>query len=111
MSEVSRMGSRRKFTREFKQSVVQQLDSSSPAEICREHDIHQNMLHRWKKEYESNPYEAFKGNGKLWKENAKIAQYERLIGQLYAEIDLLKKRTEFLKQQRAEELRARRLTK
>ena len=76
------MGSRRRFTKEFKQSVVQQLDSCSAAEICRENEIQPNLLHRWKKEYESNPYEAFKGNGKLWKEDAKIAQYERLIGQL-----------------------------
>ena len=70
------MGSRRRFTKEFKQSVVEQLDSSSPAEICREHDIHLNMLHRWKKEHESDPHDAFKGNGKLWKQEAKIAQYE-----------------------------------
>lgn len=105
------MGSRRKFTKEFKQSVVHQLDSHSAAEICRENDIQPNLLYRWKKEYESNPYEAFKGNGKLWKEDAKIAQYERLIGQLYAEIDLLKKRTEYLKRSRAEEFRRRQFTK
>ena len=105
------MGSRRRFTREFKQSVVQQLGTCSAAEICREHDISKNMLHRWKNEYESNPDKAFKGNGKMWKQEAKIAQYERLIGQLYAEIDLLKKRTEYLKQHRAEEFRMRRLTK
>ena len=105
------MGSRRRFTKEFKHSVVQQLDSSSAAEICREHDIHQNMLHRWKAEYESNPSGAFKGNGKLWKHEAKVAQYERLIGQLCMEIDLLKKRTEYLKQQRSEVVRMRRLTK
>lgn len=105
------MGSRRSFTKEFKKSVVEQLDSSSPAEICREHDIHLNMLHRWKKEYESNPNEAFQGNGKLWKDEAKIAKCERLIGQLYMEIDLLKKRTTHLQQLRAEELRMKRYTK
>ena len=105
------MGSRRKFTKEFKQSVIQQLDSISQAEICRENDIHQNMLQRWKKEYESDPHDAFKGNGKLWKEEAKIAQYERLIGQLYMEIDLLKKRTAHLQQLRAEDLRRRMCTK
>ena len=105
------MGSRRRFTKEFKQSIIQQLDSTSQAEICREHDIHQNMLQRWKKEYESDPDDAFKGNGKLWKEEAKIAQYERLIGQLYMEIDLLKKRTSHLQQLRAEERRMRRCIK
>jgi transposase len=105
------MGSRRRFTKEFKHSVVQQLESHSAAEICREHDIHQVMLHRWKNEYESNPNEAFKGNGKLWKLETRFAQYERLIGQLYIEIGLLKKRTEHLRQLRAEDLRMRKCTK
>ena len=105
------MGSRRSFTSEFKQSVVQQLDSCSAVEICRENDIQPNLLHRWKKEYESNPNEAFQGNGKLWKDEAKIAKCERLIGQLYMEIDLLKKRTTHLQQLRAEERRMRNYTK
>ena len=105
------MGSRRRFTKEFKHSVVQQLDSRPAAEICREHDIHQNMLHRWKSEYEPDPHGAFKGNGKLWKQEAQFAQYERVIGQLYVEIDLLKKRTEHLRQLRAEEFRMRKCTK
>jgi transposase-like protein len=105
------MGSRRRFTKELKQSVVQQLNSRSAAEICRENDIQPNLLHRWKKEYESNPHDAFKGRGKLWKEEAKIARYERLIGQLYVEIDLLKKSLEASNQSRAEELKRRQYTK
>jgi len=105
------MGSRRRFTKEFKQSVAQELYSRPAAEICREHDINQNMLHRWRNEYESNPHEAFKGNGKLWKQEAKIAQYERLIGQLCIEIDLLKKRTESLRRARAEDTQRRQFTK
>lgn len=105
------MGSRRSFTSEFKQSVVQQLDSLSAAEICRENEIQPNLLHRWKKEYESNPHDAFKGKGKLWKGEAKIARYERLIGQLYAEIDLLKKSLESLNQSRAEGLKRRQYTR
>ena len=105
------MGSRRTFTKEFKHSAIGQLDSSSPAQICREHNIHLNMLHRWKKGFESNPHEAFQGNGKLWKESAKIAHYERLIGQQCLEIDILKKRTYYLRRLRAEELAAKRYTK
>lgn len=97
------MGSRRRFTRDFKISVVQQLGSRTAAEICRENEIQQNLLCRWKKEYESNPGVAFQGNGKLWKEQATIARYERLIGQLYAEIDLLKKSLERIAVMRAQE--------
>lgn len=85
------MGSRRKFSKEFKLSVIEQLGSCSRAEICREHNILPDLLSRWKKEYDSNPHVAFRGKGKIWKENAKMVQYERIIGQLYAEITLLKK--------------------
>jgi len=102
------MGSRRKFTKELKLSVVQQIGSRSTAEICREHNIDQNILYRWKREYESNPHDAFKGKGRIWKEDAKIAQYERLIGQLYAEIALLKKSAEHLTRLRIEGRRKRR---
>ena len=105
------MGSRRKFTGEFKQSVVQQLDSCSAAEVCRENDIQQNLLSRWKKEYESNPQNAFQGNGKAWKMEAKLAHSQRLLGQAYMEIDLLKKSIENLRQLHLEEQRKRRLTK
>lgn len=105
------VGSRRSFTREFKMSVVQQLGSRQAAEICRENDLQQNLLCRWQKEYESNPREAFCGKGKVWKEGSKIVRYERLIGQLYAEIDLLKKSLEHLTVMRTEERRGRSFTK
>ena len=63
------------------------------AQICREHSLGGSLVSKWKKEYGSNPKEAFKGNGNLWKEDAKIAQYERLVGQLYAENAFVKKVT------------------
>lgn len=105
------MGSRRRFTREFKQSVVQQLELRSAAEICRENEIHANLLHRWKKEYESNPQEAFQGNGKAWKIEAQLAHSQRLLGQAHMEIDLLKKSFEKLSALKAEEQRKRCSTK
>ena len=52
------MGSRREFTKEFKLSVIQQLGSRSAAEICRENNIKQNLICRWKKEYDSSPCES-----------------------------------------------------
>jgi hypothetical protein len=64
------------------------------------------LLCRWQREYESNPTDAFRGSGRLWKEEAKTVRYERLIGQLYSEIDLLKKSLEHVTRMRAEEQRA-----
>lgn len=99
------MVTRRKFTREFKLSILQELESKRMAQICREHSLRESLVSKWKKDYSSNPKEAFKGNGNLWKEDAKIVQYERLVGQLYAENAFLKKVYESLKQQIAEERR------
>ena len=97
------MKTRRTFTKEFKLSILRELDSQSAAQVCRENNIHSVLLNTWKREYNQNPQSAFSGKGNIWKEDAKIAQYERLIGQLYAEITFLKKTLETLQQRRAEE--------
>lgn len=105
------MGSRRIFTREFKRKVVELLRVKSAAEVCREHELGPNLLSRWKREHEENPSEAFKGNGHLWKWEAKLAEKDRLIGQLYAENELIKKSIAFMEDLQAEERRKKRYTK
>lgn len=56
---------RRRFTKEFKIGILRDLESNTLAHVCREHDIVPNVVSRWKKEYDSNPYQAFSGNGNL----------------------------------------------
>lgn len=85
------MVSRRRFNTDFKRKVVQELGSRPVEEVCREYEIQKQLAHRWKREFEVNPNEAFKGNGNIWKFEAKLAEKDRLIGQLYAENELLKK--------------------
>ena len=86
------MGSRKRFTREFKLMIVGELEAGkSAAELSRTHSVHTNVIHRWRREYESNPDEAFAGQGNTWKLEAKLAEKDRLIGKLYAENELLKK--------------------
>lgn len=94
---------RRTFAKEFKLFILRELESKSAAEICREHNIHPVMLSKWKKDYEKDPAGAFSGRGNLWKEEALIAKYERLIGQLYAENAFLKKTSAILQKRKAEE--------
>jgi len=96
---------RRIFSREFKLSILQELESKSASQICKEHEIHPVLLSLWKRDYSRDPANAFSGRGNAWKEEAKIAKYERLIGQLYAENALLKKTAALLQQRRAEEKR------
>ena len=83
---------RRKFTREHKISAIRALESGKTiAEVARENEIHPSLLAKWKKEHSLNPENAFKGNGNLYKEEARIAELERMVGQLYAEKEFLKK--------------------
>jgi transposase len=84
--------SRRRFDREFKISIVAELESGKPlAQIAREHNIHPGLPSRWRVELSENPEKAFSGNGNRYKDQARIAELERLLGQAHAEIDLLKK--------------------
>lgn len=86
------MRKRRKFTREFKISLLRELESGKTvAEVSRENSIHPMMLYSWKREYRNNPETAFSGKGNISKLDAKVAKYERIIGQLYTENAFLKK--------------------
>lgn len=99
------MRARKSFTREFKLNVLRDLEGKSLAQVCREHELQPTLVARWQREYRENPKEAFSGYGRLYKQDAKVAKYERLLGQLYAENAFLKKALEKLQQLQAEERR------
>jgi transposase len=83
---------RRLYDREFKISVVAELESGKPlAQIAREHGIHPSLPCRWRSELAENPERAFAGNGNRCKYEARISELERLLGQAHAENELLKK--------------------
>lgn len=86
------MINRRNFTREFKLSIINQLESGkTPAELGREHNIHPVMICGWRRQYRKYPNIAFKGKGNAYTLEAKLAEKDRLIGGLYAENEFLKK--------------------
>lgn len=99
------MKKRRSFTRDFKLSVLQELQTKKWGEVCREHNLNPSVIHQWRKDYAASPKRAFSGNGNIWKEESMNAKYERLIGQLYAENAFLKKTLEKLQNLRKEEKR------
>jgi transposase len=83
---------RRNFSQEFKLQVVKELEGSKTlAQIVREHEIDHGVVARWYREYRKYGDNAFLGNGKTYKEDARIAQLERKVGQLTIENDFLKK--------------------
>ena len=57
-------------------------------------------VNKWQKLNEQYAQNAFQGNGHAYTEDAKVAELERLIGQLTIENSLLKKVLAFQEQQR-----------
>ena len=72
--------------------VLQELSSGKTmGDICREHNIKQTLVCRWRREHEQGPQYAFAGKGNPSKENTKTAQLEQKVGQLTMEIDFVKR--------------------
>lgn len=83
---------RRKFTREVKLQVVREVEAGkSVAQAAREYDIHPTQITKWRQLRRQYAERAFAGNGHVYKEEARIAELERMVGQLTMENALLKK--------------------
>ena len=84
--------SRRTFTKEFKLAAIRRLNTgASLAEVARSFEANPNLLHRWRREFEQGPGNAFPGWGKRRWEETRTAELERKIGQQTLEIDFLKR--------------------
>lgn len=95
---------KRVYSRETKLAALNELQAGkSVAQVSREYEVNANVLYRWKCDYKKDPERAFSGKGNVWTAEARIAQYERLVGELYAENRLLKKALEKLGRLRAEQ--------
>jgi transposase-like protein len=95
------MKSRRKFTKEFKQTAVRRLDGGqSVGEVARALEVHPSDLHRWRQESREHGEQAFSGAGKKRVEESRVAELERKIGQQAMEIDFLKRAWQHVEEQR-----------
>lgn len=85
----------RTFTREFKLDVCRQIASGQKriAQVCREHQLGETVLLRWRKEYEARGEAAFTPKLADAPSSAeqRIAELERICGQLAVENALLKR--------------------
>lgn len=86
---------RRNHTTEFKLECCRQVATGQkrPAQICREHNLSESVLLRWRKEYEARGEAAFTERLPSGEETlqARIAELERFCGQLSLENQILKK--------------------
>lgn len=87
----------RVFAREFKLDLCRQVTSGQkrPAQVCREHQLTEGLLLRWRREYETRGEDAFSKDNTEPSPTAsleqKVADLERFCGQLSLENALLKK--------------------
>jgi transposase-like protein len=88
------MGSQR-YSTEFKQTAVEDLlaGAKRPSQICRERGIDFTTLRRWRQEYTAQGVAAWTEAGRRQTSSLeeKIAELERVVGQLTVENMVLKK--------------------
>jgi transposase len=83
---------RRQFTKEFKLHVLREIETGKTVvQAAREYQVHPNTIPKWRQLYARYADRAFAGNGHPYTDEAKIAELERLIGQLTIENTFLKK--------------------
>ncbi len=84
---------RRKFSREFKLEAVKLVRDRgvTSAQASRDLGVHANVLRKWVRELETDPAQAFPGNGQMKPEQLEIDRLRKEVTKLRAERDILKK--------------------
>ena len=87
------MITRRQFSAEFKAKVVLEVLSGqkSAAEICREYQLKPDVFANWKKRLLVSAPQLFEPGHVASPAEARIAELERLVGQLTLELEVAKK--------------------
>jgi len=85
------MRKQRRFSVDFKRQVIEELLSgeSSPAQLCRRHNISSSVLYHWKKQYSRGKF-----NNEPTQEAAlrdRVEKLEQLVGRLTLENEFLKR--------------------
>jgi transposase len=93
------MRKRRSFTPPFKARVV--LESlthvKSMAQVCREDDLKEQVVIRWKAEFLDRAPTLFASDLARSQEQTRIAELERLVGRLTMELEIAKKASQLLR--------------
>lgn len=94
---------RKRYTKEFKQDAVTLVvrEQYTIAEAARRLGVNENMLGRWKREFEEQGAVAFPGQGRQTPEQEEIARLRRDVKRLEMERDILKKATAFFASQKS----------
>lgn len=91
-------GNRRQYSAEFKAKVVLQvlMGEKTSSEICRSHKLHASVLNRWRKEFLDHATTIFEADSEHEADQHRIADLERLVGQLTMKLEIAKKASQSL---------------
>lgn len=93
------------YSRYFKLSVIKESETLMDREVCKKYGISQSLLCKWKRQYKKNPDKVFQDEDDSWRIKAENERYKIIIGELYVEIDLLKKTMSKLREIKEERMR------
>ena len=84
---------RRKFDQEFKQEAVKLVveGKRTVADVARSLGVHENLLHKWKRQYEEDPQGSFPGKGRTKPQDEELKRLQRENANLREEHAILKK--------------------
>jgi len=88
---------RKSYSRYFKLCAIKETETKRDIEVCRKYGVSPSVLYEWKSAIKKNP-EFFEKEDDTWRIMAENERYKIIIGELYAEIDLLKKTTSKLQE-------------
>jgi len=81
------------FSREFELEAVRLIREQGLAisQATRDPDLHENVLRKWVKRYQTDPAHAFPDAGQMRPEQAEVAELKCEVRKLKAERDIPKK--------------------
>jgi len=87
------MGTRRRYTREFKLEAVKLVRDRgvTMAQAARDLGLHVNVLRTWVRAEREDPTHAFPGHGQQTPDDAEVTRLRREVARLKMERDILKK--------------------
>ena len=92
------MSKMRTYKPHLKAQVVLQVltGAKSAAQICRDLQINENLLSRWKQQFLADAALIFERESASHEKDARIADLERMVGRLTLELEVAKKASTFV---------------
>jgi transposase len=92
------MAKHRTFKPEFKARVVLHVltGAKTAAQVCREHQLSEQLLATWKKQLLAHADLAFAQEREATADQARLAELEQMVGRLTMELEAAKKASQLL---------------